>query len=263
MSGGGRAIQFTPTAPFAQGARIAVIVDSKAKDLFGNALSTYSGSFVMEDDEGSAPAVEFTSPSSGAVSVPTNTVIDVRLSEPLNPATVTSATISLSPEQRRHGRAHRPLPARWKPQEIRLVPAANLDASTSYFIQVTNGLGDTQGNPMPSTQNFFSRPGRPPMPWRRPWSCPPPHGETNVGSNAVVRVTFTEPINPITVTASTIRIANASFTAMAANIGFDSTFTDVTITPLQPLPDNQTLSVTIDGVRISPDSRRRHRQRRS
>src|SRR5688500_16911607 len=77
-------------------------------------------------------------------------------------------------------------------------------------------------------------------------SIGPPNNATGVGVNALIRARFSESINPLTVNDSTVSVTSG--TTIPVSISFDSGNTWVTLTPQAPLPDNATVTVTLNGI---------------
>jgi hypothetical protein len=75
-----------------------------------------------------------------------------------------------------------------------------------------------------------------------------PAGGYTVGNNAAFRVTFSKPIDPNTVNATTLRISAGGLTPMPASVGFDAADRSVTITPQAAMPANASVTVAIDGI---------------
>jgi hypothetical protein len=71
---------------------------------------------------------------------------------------------------------------------------------------------------------------------------------STVGYNTLVRATFSKPIDPLTVTASTFEISGGGVAVMPSSISFDSTNQNVIITPQMPLPDGAAMTITISGI---------------
>ncbi|MCI0344506.1 MAG: Ig-like domain-containing protein, partial [Chloroflexi bacterium] len=96
VTGNGRAIEFTPDLPWASNALVQVFLTADARDVAGNAVIPFQGSFRIAQNTASlAPSVVRTHPVGAAVGVPRNPVIEVQYSEPLDPATVHSGTVVL------------------------------------------------------------------------------------------------------------------------------------------------------------------------
>lgn len=76
----------------------------------------------------------------------------------------------------------------------------------------------------------------------------PPNGVMNIGNNAIIRVAFSKPINPLSVSGTTIQVSGGAVTLMPASISFDTTNMQVTFTPLQPLPDATLMTIAVNGV---------------
>ncbi|MGH9348402.1 MAG: Ig-like domain-containing protein [Vicinamibacterales bacterium] len=246
ITGNGTALQFTPAAPFAAGALVQVFLDATATDVSGNPLQAFFGQFtIAPDTTATAPEPIRINPAQTS-GLPRNVVFDLEFNEPLDASTVDASTVRLvdaasvvvaSTVSLRGDRT------------IRLVPSAPLDASAPYAFIVTTGVRDLQGTAMAFDFAFGVTTGDaidsvPPA----TAAVTPPAGATNVGINALVRVSFSEPINPLTVSGSTIRVSGGSLTLMPASISFNSTNTEVTITPLEAMPDLTDVSVTIAGV---------------
>ncbi|CAG0941954.1 Ig-like domain-containing protein [Geobacter sp.] len=72
----------------------------------------------------------------------------------------------------------------------------------------------------------------------------PVNNETNVGTNTKITVTFSEAVEPATVTKDTFELARAGTTADINTVTYDETNKIATITP-SPLLGNQTYTVTV------------------
>ena len=131
---------------------------------------------------------------------------------------------------------------------IRLTPLDPLTASQSYYVQVT-GVLDAQGQPVSPAFNFaFSTGTASDATAPTVTAVAPPGGSTDVGTNALIRVRFSEPINPLTVNGTTIAVTAPGFLAVPTDITFNTGDTEVTVTPVQPFPSNATLTIDVAGV---------------
>ncbi|HEX4955079.1 MAG TPA: Ig-like domain-containing protein [Thermoanaerobaculia bacterium] len=251
VTGNGRAIEFQPDAPWLPSALVQIFLTPDARDLNSNALNNYEASFrIAADPATTTPSVVRTHPLNGATDLPTNTVVELEFSEPLDPATVTGSTVTL-----RQNIGGSPVVATTvslvrQGRVVRLVPAAALISGQQYFVQVTVGLRDLQGQGPAFAQNFaFFRPG-PAADTAAPSveALSPPDGQAGVGLNARVRARFSEAINPLTVNGSTISIMAGAVTVLPSTISFGNGDRDVLIVPQAPLAPATTYQVRVEGV---------------
>ena len=245
LSGGNTAITFTPDVPFAAGALVQVFVQPMAEDPQGNALYAHSGQFrVAPEPTATTPTLVRTWPALYTSGNPRNTVIDLEFSEALDAATVTEATLYL-----RHGPTNQPvagtLTLREGDRVVRFVPAAELEANTYYYVYVTNGLQDVEGTAFGGTSYYFYA-GATSDSTVPTATVVPPAGATGVGVNALIRVTFSEAVNPLTVTDTTVTVTAGG--VVPVSVSFGSSNTQVTVTPQRPLPDGAVVTVTLNGV---------------
>ena len=245
VSGNGTAIQFVPTVPFAPSAFVQVFLEG-AIDISGNGLPSFQASFTIASNPATtAPSALRVSPT--GTDVPLNTVVEVEISEAVNPATVTVDTVRVF-NQTFQVIIPTTRTLRANDRIIRMVPTSPLEPNQTYFIQVLAGLEDLQGQGVAGGLAAFttgtSADGTAPA----VEAVTPPNGAANVGINALVRVRFSEQINPLTVSETAIQVTAGAFTAVPASISFNATDTEVTVTPLQPLPDATLLTISVNGV---------------
>jgi len=250
VTGNGKTIRFVPSQPFVKDALIQVFLTPQALDLDGNALNNYQAQFrTLADTSTTAPVVVRTSPGLFATGIPLNVVIEVEYNEPLNAATVNSTNVVL-----RQNTSGLPVIASTASlvrggRVIRIVPNAQLAASTQFRYDITTGLRDLDGTAPTSTVIRFFTTGTaadtlPPM----VVSVTPPSGAVNIGINASIRVRFNESINPLTVTEGSIRVSDGSGNAAACTISFSNQERDVLIVPHAPLAANTLHTLRVEGV---------------
>jgi hypothetical protein len=253
VTGNGRAIEFVPAQPWEHDALVQAFLTTDARDVRGNALNSYEGSFrTVTDPRAASPSVVRTHPESSATGVPVNVVVELEYSEPLDPATVNGSTVVL-----RQNTGGQPLvPAAVSlvrgGRVIRVVAAAPLASGLSHFVQVTTGVRDLDGQSTTFTFNrFFStgaaadgvRPGVA--------ALSPPQGSAGVGLNARVRVRFDERINPLTVDAATVAVSLAGGGAVPSTVSFGAGDTEVLLVPHAPLLAGGSYTVRVEGVEDS------------
>jgi Bacterial Ig-like domain len=77
-------------------------------------------------------------------------------------------------------------------------------------------------------------------------SIVPPHGASGVGVNALAHVTFSEPIDPLTLNATTVALSSGG--GIATTLSLDAAGTVLIVTPAVPLPDSASVTITVNGV---------------
>ena len=173
--------------------------------------------------------------------------MDVEISEAVNPATVTQDTVRVFNQT-----FQQIIPTtrtlRAGDRIIRMAPSSPLNAGETYFIQVLSGLQDLQLQGVNGGLFSFSTGTAADTVAPAVAAVSPPNGAANVGINAVVRIRFSEQINPLTVSGDTIQITASGFTAVPASISFSATDTEVAVTPLQPLPVATVMTIHVSGV---------------
>ena len=250
FSANNRTVVFTPGTPFTPGALIQVFFDTTATDVYGNSLNYYTGQFTVATSlTGVGPTVSAFSPSYGTISF-SNPVVDIQFTKPLDPSTVNASTFFL--------RQNDSVPVNatvsmLSSNVVRIKPDAPLPQGSYYYrINIQASVKDTQGNAYtgPTSSYYFYTATTTTTDTANPTvtSLAPPDGSTNVGDNALFRIQFNKPIDPLTVNQNTIRISGGTYTAMPSSITFDQYNQTVTITPQTPLPDNTAMTITINGV---------------
>jgi hypothetical protein len=250
VSGNGTAINFTPAAPFASNAVIQVFVTADAEDTFGNQMNPYAGSFtVAADPATSAPVVIRTSPVMASVDNPLNSIIEVEFSEPLDPATVSAANVSVYLLN-----ANPPIAGTLSllngNRTIRFVPDAPLQAGAYYYVYLMAGLHDAQGTPLTFINYYFYVGSATDTTTPAIVSIAPANGFTNVGINASIRVQFNEPINALSVTPASVTLSSPAGPVPVTFV-FSTNNTSLRIVPQNPLPPNTVMTLSIDPSDIA------------
>src|SRR6266849_982468 len=242
----GQTIQFTPSTPFQNNALIQVFLDSTALDVDGSSLTSYQASFTtVANLSATAPLVVSTSPVNSAGGVPTNVVVDIGFNQALNVATVTTTNVILRQGSTVVSSAVSLLSGG---TIIQINPNSPLAANTSYTYSITSGVQGTNGLAFAGQSFSFSTGAGADTAVPTITSVSPQNGLANVGNNARLRVVFSKPINPLTVSASTIQLTGGGTTAVPDSINFSSNNQNVQLVPHAPLPDATQMTLTISGV---------------
>ena len=193
------------------------------RDVSGNPMddpyvcSFYTGTVAGE----TPPAVESTVPSQGDAAVVPTTAIGVSFSEPVVPATI---LFSLST-----GSTTVPCGMNYSGTTATFTPISALAFSTLYTATVSAGVRDLAGNPMQNDYvwSFVTGTALDTVPPAVAAVVPAP-GATNVNDRPTISITFTEAVNPATIT--------FTLTAGATASPCPITYSGVTATCIPPSP---------------------------
>jgi hypothetical protein len=251
LSSKSQVLEFVPTSSLAFGSMVQVFVTRELRDAAGYELaSDFSSSFMVQADPASqAPQVVDLQPRGG--NVPQNASFFALFSEAVDPATVNAANITV-----------RNLSLAGSPE----VPGArSLDASATLFgfdpdfdqttghvlqFAFTTGLRDAQGTPLPVQRLFGVTIGTGTDPQAPVVAgVSPPEGAVGVGINAVLRVRFNEPYNPLTVSERSVVLSDDQGVVGPCGITLGEGNTLVTIEPHDPLRPITLHTLRVDGVR--------------
>jgi hypothetical protein len=202
-----------PTTWLAAGRQYYIEVDG-GTDIAGNTVSGLYLYFYAElTSATTAPTVINWNPINGDT-VGTNTIIEAQFSAPIDPSYLTGVTLSQG------GSTVQTTPVMSAGNTIlQLVPSVALAANTTYLMTIA-GVQDPAGNPVGTVTNSFTT--GPGYDITKPYvvTIDPPNNAT-VGTNAIVKIAFNKPLNPITVN-------NSSF---AMELNDTSQWIPLTVTP--------------------------------
>jgi hypothetical protein len=196
-----------------------------------------------------SPAVAATTPVNGASGVARNTPIRATFDIPLDPATISDQTFTL---RKADGT---PVPATVSYDEsalrARLTPAALLDPSTSYVARLTAAVQAHDGTPLPAAVSwaFTTTGGASPQ----VSVTSPIDAATQVSSLADVRATFTQAMDPATVTDSSFTLHGLGAPAVPATVAYDALTRTATLHPMQPLTAATDYTATVTTAVRSTD----------
>jgi hypothetical protein len=247
ISYSGISATFTPASPLAFNTLYTATVTSSATDLAGNPLAS---DYVWHWTTGAAPdtkapTVTGTINANGANNVSINTHLGVTFSEAMSPLTVNNLNFSL--KESVSGKAVAGV-INYAGVTAAFVPLANLTPGTLYTVTVKGGSGgveDLAGNAMVSdfviqwtTATTAALDTTPPI----VTATLNANGATNVTINTKVGVTFSEAIDPLTVSNSSIMLRQGTSQVLGT-----TTYSGVTgvFAPASPLAYNTTYTATV------------------
>jgi hypothetical protein len=83
-------------------------------------------------------------------------------------------------------------------------------------------------------------------------STTPARNATDVSIDVTPTATFSEPLDPTSVTTTTVRLTDTRDNLILCNVSYSASNLTVTLTPVQPLRPGQTYMVTLQGTSPGP-----------
>jgi hypothetical protein len=245
---------FGPTANLLPSTQYTATITTAAQSAAaGNGLAAnYVWSFTTGlTVDTTAPTVISTIPASGAIAVPTNQTISATFSKVMDSATITATgtfTLALAGV----GGAAVPGTIGYAGSTATFTPSSALTPSTEFTATITTAAQDLSGNALAAnyvwsfTTGTGSDTTSPTITLTSPASA-----AMNVPLNAAVSATFSEPMDPVTITASgtfTLAVAGTGGAAVTGNVTYDSVNQIATFTPSANLTANTQYTATITNA---------------
>ena len=232
---------FTPSLPLAYGTQYTATVEAGVRDLAGNTMpDNYSWVFTTSAaPDTTPPSITASTPVAGASGVAVNIAPSVTFSEPVDPATITFTLLSADG-------AAAPGTMSYSGITAIFTPSLPLSYSTQYTASVSAGVKDLVGNAMPKG-HFWSFTTGTALDMIPPYvtATTPGVGVANVATNIAPNVTFSEPVDPATITFTLI-----SADGVAAPCTMSYSVTTAIFTPSSNLKKNMLYTARVKaGVR--------------
>jgi len=188
---------FTPTSNLAVSTLYTATITTGAKDLAGNALaSNYVWSWTTgATTDTTAPRVIATINADGATGVPINTRVGATFSEAMDPLTITSTTFTFTT-----GGTAVPGTVTYSGVNAVFTPTSNLAISTLYTATITTGAKDLAGNALASNYVWSWTTGAADTTAPTVTLVNPADIATGVCTNKTISATFSEAMDPLTIT---------------------------------------------------------------
>jgi len=246
----GSVATFKPAANLASSTVYTATITTGAQDLEGTALAT---NYVWTFTTAAAaivipPTVISTIPLNGAVAVPLNQTISATFSVAMDPATINSTTFTLK------GPGATAVPGLLAYAAIgntlTFTPTAHLAPSTLFTATITTGAKDLADVGLASNYVWtFTTGAAVVVVAPELVSTAPANTATDVPLNQAVSATFSEAMNPLTITTGTFTLTGPGGTAIAGTVTYDALDFIATFTPLAPLKPSTIYTATVtDGV---------------
>ena len=199
-----------------------------------NTEKTFNWSFTTGGAQGNdvtAPSVSSVLPANNATSVLTSGKYSVTFNEPMNPATITSATVVL-----KQGTVAVAGTVSYAGNTATFVPSAALAANTLYTGTVTTGVKDVAGNAMAANYSSgFTTASANDLTAPTVLSVIPLNNAVSVATNAKMTVTFSEAMSTSTINTATFLVKQGT-TSVAGTVTYAANI--ATFTPSSALTAN-------------------------
>jgi YD repeat-containing protein len=226
------AVHFTPDTPYAAGA----VVEVSIKD-----TEWYSAAFIVAGARGTFPTPTRAYIGDGVVPV-----IDIEYDRPLDPRSINAGNVGLKQQS---DDAALPVTVTMRGDRIiRMVPVVPLSLGTSYYYEVSNGLVDATGVSPGNTFQVSFTPRAVQADHFATTTIMPADGATEVKTNSSVSISFSHPVNPLSINADTIQASSGSQGTIPMSVSFADHFHRVFLTPLATFPERGSLTLTISGL---------------
>ena len=198
----------------------------------------------FQEKIGICPIVESTAPVANALAVPVNNVVTITFNEEMDPATITQSSITLTGSSLVAGTVS------YSGKTATFTPTSPLAENTTYTGRVKTTVKDLMGNALQTDYVWAFTTGlilRPIV-----ISTDPINNATDVVFNKVITATFSMPMNPATLNATTFTVKQGVNTVLGTISYSGST---VSFTPAIALDANATYTATItNGAKNSSDT---------
>jgi hypothetical protein len=221
---------FNVAVPMGAASSAAIMIDATATDTAGNTGNAAAVTVSVADVVG--PQVLQVVPADGEVDIDLTASVVLRFSEPIDPATVTAASLTLV------NGAVEPLDFSFSAGDtiVTLAPADGaLEPGTAYTVSVQTNVSDVAGNGLAAAFTSGFTTVAPDATPPRVLAINPADGATGVSIGTVVDVSFTEPLDPATVTGASVQLS-AGGNPVTGALSLLAGDTLVRFTPAEVLP---------------------------
>jgi methionine-rich copper-binding protein CopC len=190
------------------------------------------------------PTVTSTNPADGAVGVQPNVAITSSFSEALAPATVTAASVTLTDP----GQAAVAGTVSYAGTTVTFTPSNPLADNTVYTLTIGTAVTDTSGNALASSfVSTFTTGAAGDTTAPTVTATNPADGQINVAVNSTAAVTFSEPMDPQTITSATFTLTGPGGAPVAGTVNYSAFSNYAAFTPSSDLAAGITYTATIVG----------------
>ena len=231
---------------------VSVVVSSGVTDLFGNPLANFESQFTTGPALSAAvPYVVSQRPGAGATGVPQNSSVVLYLSQPMNPASVTGALHVAQNGILVNGTTQ----VTDNGQVVQFLPSTSFLANQQVLVYLDSTAQSASGVNMNSYQSSFSTQANNSSVAATQVSTSPANSALNVPTNVVIDMAFNEPLDPATLTPTTV-LCYQNSAWFQSEVSLVNGGTVVQVVPRLPLPANTfvscQVSTTLQGTNGIP-----------
>jgi methionine-rich copper-binding protein CopC len=242
---------FTPAPILLINTAYTATITTAAQNMTGVALAgTFTWSFTTGvTSDTTAPTIVSTNPNNAATDVPINKKITATFSEAMDPLTISTANYAVT------GPGASPVSGTVTFAAVgataTFTPAANLAVNTVFTATITTAVRDLAGNALAANKVWTFTTGTS-ADTTAPTiiSTNPNNGDMGVQLNRKINATFSEPIDPSTISTSRFFVTGPGATNITGTISYDAAGNIATFSPLANFAPDTLFTATITtGVR--------------
>ena len=245
-----RTATFTPAVNLLNNTTYNATISTGAENPAGTALAgpfAWSFSTAVTPDT-TAPTVVFTVPLTTPfqANVPTNTKIVATFNEAMDPATIIASNVTVTGPS---GAVSGAVTYAAGSNAMTFTPASNLATSATYTVTIKGpaGVKDQAGNLMAANYPWsFTTAAAPDTTAPQVSSTNPLDLATNVPINKIISATFTEAMDPLTITTAQYTLTDG-VNPVIGTVAYDVPSNIATFTPLSPLAFSTTYTALISN----------------
>ncbi|ADV82048.1 Ig-like domain-containing protein [Terriglobus saanensis] len=241
---------FAPAENLAISTTYVATITTGAQDLLGIGMANnYVWTFTTAaTSDTTKPTVISTIPANGATGVAFNTAVTATFSEAMDPSTITAASFTVT------GPGTTPVAGSVTYAAVgntaTFTPTVNLVPGTLFTGTITTVASDLAGNTLAVNYVWTFTTGA------APDTTPPTITQTNPVSGATgvaltqtISATFSEAMDPLTITTATFKLATAGGDAVAGTVSYDALSFIATFTPSSSLEGGTSYLATVTGAK--------------
>ncbi|MFA4985028.1 MAG: Ig-like domain-containing protein [Candidatus Brocadiia bacterium] len=244
---------FKPTSPLASNTLFTATITTGAEDLADNSLAAnYVWTFttgIIPDT--TPPIVSSAFPVDAASGVPNNRIVTVVFNKEMDPLTINTATFRVT------GPGTTPVlgTVTYIGVTATFTPASLLPASTLFTATVTSGAQDIAGNALETDYVWTFMTGAiPDTIAPSVTSTFPVHLDTSVPRNRIITATFTEVMDPLTITTATFLLTGPGTTPVPGVVTYVALTATFTPTNLLAASTLYTATITVGATDVAANA---------